>query len=235
MTRFPCRDRVRVPAGTGRRPGRFRAALRPEGWRIRLRRAIRSARIFFSARATAVLSHIGPAQRVRNVGGVVMFPVTAEAEERADDHLRPVTGAGALDGGLENFEAGGEVGAVDGVAFHAIAAGAVDQIRAGELAAGGGGVGKLIVRDGDDQREVFPRRPCSGPREMRRWRWRRRRSRRRPPSPSSRPCRRRASNMPATTLMVVPRCEIMAGMPSLGRPWWMFPSRPRMGPRAEPR
>ena len=56
-----------------------------------------------------------------------------------------------------------------------------------------------------------------------------------PTTPCSSPFNRRATSIPPTTDTAAPRWEIIAGMPSRGRPRWILPSRPFIGPSTEPR
>src|SRR6185312_13466655 len=89
--------------------------------------------------------------------GIVVFAVAAEAEQIGDNHLRPATGTGGVRGTAQGFQAGLKVGAVDGLAFHSVACGAIRQIAASELTLVGGGVGVLIVGDDENQRQFFDR------------------------------------------------------------------------------
>jgi hypothetical protein len=90
-----------------------------------------------------------------DVTGVIMLAMAAKAQESGDDHLRTCTGAGALHGITEDSKAGYQIGAIDRMARHAIAGGAIDQIAAGELALIGSGIGILIIGDDQDERETF--------------------------------------------------------------------------------
>ena len=94
---------------------------------------------------------------VGHVAGVVVLAVTGETQSRCDDELRWTTGARALDGGADDFEALRQVGAVDRAAFVAVALRAIDQIRTGELAVVRRGVGVMIVCRDDDQRHMLDR------------------------------------------------------------------------------
>src|SRR5688500_13604421 len=81
--------------------------------------------------------------------------MAAEPQQIRDDHLRAAAGAGAFDSGADGAQAIFKVGAVDGVAFDAVADGAIDERSACELTGFGRGISVLVVRDDEDQREFF--------------------------------------------------------------------------------
>ena len=86
-----------------------------------------------------------------------MFAMTGETQERRDHQLRRAAGARAFHRAADDFEAGGQIGAVDRVPFVAVTLRAIDQIGAGKFAIVRRGVGEMIVRRDEDERHLFHR------------------------------------------------------------------------------
>ena len=105
--------------------------------------------------AHAIPAERGCPQFRVDVRGIVVFPMAGQAQQLGHDHLRPVTAAGAGDGGLDRGQARAEVCAVHRMAGKTVGRRAIEQVRAGELAVHRCRIGVLIIRDDDHHRQTL--------------------------------------------------------------------------------
>ncbi len=156
----------------------------------------------------AIASERGLFQFGDNVAGIIVFAMAAEAQQVGDDQLRAAAGAGAGDGGADDFEAGGQISAVHGMRLDAVTGGLVGQIARRRTAGRWAWNRRIGCWRRRGRAAVFPRRPGSALRGTRRWKWRLRQGRPRRPVPEI-PFMRRANRTPFTTETIAPRWLII--------------------------
>jgi hypothetical protein len=86
-----------------------------------------------------------------------VFAVAGEPQSRRDHQLGRAAGARPFHRAADDVETGAKIGAVDAITFETVAFGAVDQIRAGEFAVVRRGIGVMVIRGHDHERDLLDR------------------------------------------------------------------------------